>query len=146
MRTFVYLSYLLLKLWSLECQKLLIFCIFCWCQQKISHNFHKIFTWIWKILCSSLRKCCRLLGSGLTLARYQPFKIHSFIIFFFDISTLDISQTVIPKMSHFFSFFAFQDLQNSVHCLLTWISFFYIKFPNFCYMTCSVPNLIPIWS
>ena len=46
----------------------------------------------------------------------------------------------------FFSIFAFQDLQNSVPCLLTWVSFFYIKFANFWYITCSVPNLIPIWS
>ena len=46
----------------------------------------------------------------------------------------------------FFFIFAFQDLQNSVPCLLTWISFFYIKFANFWYITCSVPNLIPIWS
>ena len=30
--------------------------------------------------------------------------------------------------------------------LLTWISFFYIEFPDFWYITCSVPNLIPIWS
>ena len=29
--------------------------------------------------------------------------------------------------------------------LLTWISFFYIKFANFWYIKCSVPNLIPIW-
>ena len=41
---------------------------------------------------------------------------------------------------------AFQDLQNSVPCLLTWISFFYIKFANIWYVTYSVPNLIPIWS
>ena len=45
-----------------------------------------------------------------------------------------------------FFIFAFQDLQNSVPCLLTWISFFYIKFANFEYITCSVPNLIPTWS
>ena len=46
----------------------------------------------------------------------------------------------------FFFIFAFQDLQNSVPCLLTWISFFYIKFANFWYITCPVPNLIPILS
>ena len=30
--------------------------------------------------------------------------------------------------------------------LLTWISFLYIKFANFLYIICFVPNLIPIWS
>ena len=29
--------------------------------------------------------------------------------------------------------------------LLTWISFFHIKFANFWHLTCSVPTLIPIW-
>ena len=28
----------------------------------------------------------------------------------------------------------------------TYISFFYLKFNNFWYITCFVPNLIPIWS
>ena len=61
--------------------------------------------------------------------------------------------------------FALQDLQNSVSLLhfvllykihiympkmtlsglLTWISFLYVKFANFSYIICSVPNLIPIW-
>ena len=66
--------------------------------------------------------------------------------------------------------FAFQDLQNSapwgpppplhnalvckiciympkmiLSSLLTYISFSYIKFANFWYITCFVPNLIPIW-
>ena len=54
-------------------------------------------------------------------------------------------QQKIQKICHFF-IYAFQDLQNSVACLLTWISFFYIKFGNFSYITCSVPNLVPIWS
>ena len=45
-------------------------------------------------------------------------------------------QQKIQKMCHFFVIFVFQDLQNSVPCLLTWISFFYIKFENFCYF-CS---------
>ena len=66
---------------------------------------------------------------------------------FFDISTLNISQTVTQKyMSHTIFIFLFQDLQNSVLCLLTWIPFFYIKFANFWYITCSAPSLIPIWS
>ena len=30
--------------------------------------------------------------------------------------------------------------------LLTKISFFYIKLANFWYVTCFVPNLIPIWA
>ena len=55
-------------------------------------------------------------------------------------------QQKIQKMCHFFVIFVFQDLQNSVPCLLTWISFFYIKFANFWYITCTVLNLIPIWS
>ena len=29
--------------------------------------------------------------------------------------------------------------------LLTYINLFYIKFANFWYITCFVPNLIPIW-
>ena len=99
-------SCLLPKLWSLKCQKWLIFCIFCWCQQKISHSLDKIFTCIWKILYSSLRKCYGLLDFEVPLARHQTLKIQSFITFlltqqFFYISTLDISQTVTPKpMNH----------------------------------------------
>ena len=63
--------------------------------------------------------------------------------------------------------FAFQNLQNSVGSptlnyflvckihiyipkfklsrLLTWISFFFKKFTDFWYITCSAPNLISIW-
>ena len=61
--------------------KMAYFCIFCWCQQKISHSLDKIFTCIWKKLFSSPRKCCELLDSELSLARYQPLKIQSVIIF-----------------------------------------------------------------
>ena len=46
----------------------------------------------------------------------------------------------------FFLIFWFQDLQNSVPFLSTWIYFFDIKFANFWYITCSVPNLISVWS
>ena len=67
------------ELWSLKCQKWLIFCIFCWCQQKIRHSLEKIFACIWKILFSSFRKCYGLLDSELPSARYQPLKIESFI-------------------------------------------------------------------
>ena len=49
-----------------------------------SQYFDKIFICIWKILFSSLRKCYGLLNSELPLARYQPLKIQSFIIFFAD--------------------------------------------------------------
>ena len=45
-----------------------------------------------------------------------------------------------------FFIFAFQDLQNLVLCLLIKMFFFYIKFANFWYITCSDPCLIPIWS
>ena len=69
------------KLWSLKCQKWTSFCIFCWCQQKISHSLDKILMRIRKILLSSLRKRYGLLDSELPLARYQHFKIQSFVIF-----------------------------------------------------------------
>ena len=49
------------------------------------------------------------------------------------------------KMCLFF-IFVFQELQNSVPCPLTRISFLNIKFANFWYITCSVLNLIPVWS
>ena len=48
---------------------------------KISHSLEKIFMCIRKILFSSFRKCYGLLDSELPLARYQPLKIQSFIIF-----------------------------------------------------------------
>ena len=35
-------------------------------------------------------------------------------------------------------------LPESWNNLLTWISSLYLKFANFWYITCSVPNLIPI--
>ena len=35
MGSFVWFSCLLPELWSLNCQKLCPFCIFCWCQQQI---------------------------------------------------------------------------------------------------------------
>ena len=78
------------------------FCIFCYWQQKISHNLGKIFKCIWKILISSFRKYYGLLDSELLLARFQPLNIKSFGIFlltqrFFYISTLNISQTVTLK-------------------------------------------------
>ena len=74
-------SCLLPKLWSLKCQKWLIFCIFCWCQQKISHIWNKIINCTWKILFNSLRKCYGLLDSELPLARYQPLKIRVSLFF-----------------------------------------------------------------
>ena len=62
---------------------------------------------------------------------------------------------VLPKVWHifcchqqkiqkicFFFIFLFQGLQNSVSCLLKWISFFYVKFANF---VISVLNFIRIW-
>ena len=59
----------------IKMSKMVHFCIFCWCQQKISHSLDKIFTCIWKNLFSSLRKCYGLLDSELPLAGYQPLKI-----------------------------------------------------------------------
>ena len=70
MRSFV-VSLLFPELCSQKCQKGLIFGVFCWWQQKISHSMGKIFRWIWKILSSSFRKCYGLLDSVLPLARFQ---------------------------------------------------------------------------
>ena len=47
-----------------------------------SQCLDKMFTCIWKILFSSIRKCYGLLDSELLLARYQPLRIQSFVIFF----------------------------------------------------------------
>ena len=87
---------------GIKMQKWLIFCIFWWWQQKISHSLGKIFNCIWKVLLSSFRKCSKLLDSELPLATCQSLKIQIFGIFvltqqFFDISTLDISQSVTSK-------------------------------------------------
>ena len=80
----------------IKMSKMVHFCIFCWCQQKISHSLDKIFTCIWKNLFSSLRKCYGLLDSELPFAGYQPLKIQSFII-----STLNILQMITLKpMNH----------------------------------------------
>ena len=48
---------------------------------QISHSLNNILMCIWKILFSSIRKCYGLLDSKLPLARYQPLKIQSLIIF-----------------------------------------------------------------
>ena len=145
---------------------------------------------IWKILYSFLWKCYGLLDSELPLTRYQPLKIQSFIIFlltkqFFDISTLDISQTVTPKPMNytifwknsersfrctfymfclnchqcfsaiskkykkcaiFFHFCISRSSKFSFMAVNMDIFFVYIKFANFCCITCTVPNLIPIRS
>ena len=87
---------------SFKCQKWLIFCIFCWEQQKISHSLKKVLKCIWKILFSSFRKCHQLLVSELPLARCRPFKIQDFNIFCWLSSFLvflpnNISQLVTPK-------------------------------------------------
>ena len=79
--SFVLLSCLLLKLWSLKCQKWFIFCILYWCQQKIVTVRRKYLRA--KCLFSSFRKCYRLLDSELPLASYQPLKIQ-FHYFFAD--------------------------------------------------------------
>ena len=59
----LWLSYLLLELRLLKCQKWLNFYIFCWWQQKTSHSLGNIFQHIWKTLFSFFRKCCGLLVS-----------------------------------------------------------------------------------
>ena len=79
MDSFVYLR-LLPELWSLECQKWLILCTFCWKQQKISPSLGKIFRCIWKVLFSPVRKCYGLWSSELPLARRQHLKIQDFTI------------------------------------------------------------------
>ena len=94
-----------LEVMIIKISKMAHFLYFCWCQQKASQSLDKIFTCIWKILFSFLRKCYGLLDSELQLARHPPLKIPSFICLlteqFFNISTLDISQTITPKpMNH----------------------------------------------
>ena len=78
MGSFVYWSCLFQELWSLKCQTWLIFCIFCWIQQKISRSLSKIFKCIWKVLFSSFRKYYGLLSSELPLGRCQNLKIQDF--------------------------------------------------------------------
>ena len=46
----IFVLCLLLELWSLKCQKWLIYCRFCWCQQKISHSLEKIHSVHWGIM------------------------------------------------------------------------------------------------
>ena len=60
---------------SWPCEKWLIFCIFCWWQQKISHNLGKMFKSIWRILFGCLWKCYGLFDSELTLARGLTLRI-----------------------------------------------------------------------
>ena len=62
--------------------KLLIFCVFCWWQQKKnSHSLNTIIKCIWKISFSYFRKCYILLDSELPLTRCQPLNIQNFRIF-----------------------------------------------------------------
>ena len=70
MGPFVYLSCLLLELWSLKCQKMAHFLFFLLMTAKISLSLDKIFNCICKILFSSFRKCSGL-SSELPLARFQ---------------------------------------------------------------------------
>ena len=112
MGSFVYLSCLLPELCSLKCQKFIIYCIFCWWQQKLGHSLGKILKFICKILFSSFRKCYVLLDSELPLA-VQDLKMLDFCIFlftffcfFFNISTLNISETLIP---------------NTINHIISWI-------------------------
>ena len=55
------------KVMVIKFQKCLIFCIFYWYQQKISHSLEKIFRCISKIFFSSFRKCYGFLDSELRL-------------------------------------------------------------------------------
>ena len=64
----------------MKMSKMVHFCIFCWCQKRISLSLDKIFTGIWKILFSSFRKCYGLLDFELPLARNEPLKMQSFVI------------------------------------------------------------------
>ena len=73
--------------WSLKCENWVNFCIFCWWQQRISKSLGKTFKLIWKILFTSFRIFCGLLGSELPLARCQLLKIQ-FLFFFFDPAVL----------------------------------------------------------
>ena len=84
--------------------KITYLCVFCWWKQKNSYSVGKIRKCIWKISFSTFRKCYRLLGSEIPLARYQPLKIQDFRIFcwfgsfFFYIFILNISQAVTPNL------------------------------------------------
>ena len=103
--SFVYLSCLLLELWSLKCQKWPLSYVFCWWQQKINHSLGKIFQRIWKILFHFFRKCYGLLVSQLPLARYRLLKIEHFGMLcrlrrFFYISTLNILLTASISQYH----------------------------------------------
>ena len=56
-------------------------------------------------------------------------------------------QQKIQKICFFF-IFVFQGFQNSVPSLLTWISFFSIKFENFCYFCSQFPRnlVLSLWA
>ena len=80
--SFVYLLCSFPELWSIKCQKLLIF--------LCSADDTKELVAVWakylsksegSILLSSFKKCCGLLGSELPLARCQPLKIQDIGIF-----------------------------------------------------------------
>ena len=87
MESFVQLSCLLRELWSLKCQKWLLFCIFCRWLEKISHSLDKI-----RVSERSLQLFQKILQSFVILLLTQQF---------FHISTLDISRTVTPKPYYF---------------------------------------------
>ena len=78
MGSFVQLC-LLPELWSLECQKWLIFCTFSWIQQKICPSLAKIFMYIYKVLFGTFRKYYGLCASDkVPLAKFQRLEIQDF--------------------------------------------------------------------
>ena len=90
---FVYFWCFIFELWSLKCQKSLIFVFFSWHQQKIRSNWCILNKLIWKISFSCFRKCYGLLGSGVCLRRYYLQKLEKIVSFcwvssFFKISNL----------------------------------------------------------
>ena len=86
------------ELWSWKCQKCLIFYIFCWWQQSVSHNLNKILRCIWKNLLSSFSKCYGLLNSTGSWQDVDPLMV--------------ISETSTLENAGFFHFFP-QYLTNS---------------------------------
>ena len=128
MDSFVQLSCLLPELWSLKCQKWLIFCIFCRRLEKISHSLDKI-----RVSERSLQLFQKMLQSFVILLLTQQF---------FHISTLDISRTVTPKPYYFLAFKIHIYMVNmALSSMLTQLSFVYLLTSGHC-----VPNLISIFA
>ena len=98
MGSMVYLSRLLLELWSWKCQNGFF-------SLSLVTSLGKIFKCIWKIFLSSFRKCYGLLSSETPLAKCQLLKSHDFFFFSwlrkFFIFLLSIWRTVTRKPTNY---------------------------------------------